>query len=160
MVLCLARVPVWSWPIIASHVLWSRRPSRISVTAASPAPLSAGPLGPAERGSSSRSGSPSVCRRPTGPLGPAERGCSSTAAGLVVRPFVAARLGRWGRPSEAAAAGRKPVPLPIRSGRHGSNSCQPRHEGCLVLSTKQYACLQQDFNKANCLPRPLSMVLR
>ena len=37
----------------------------------------AGPQGPAERSSSSRSGSSSIRRRPAGPQGPAERGSSS-----------------------------------------------------------------------------------
>jgi hypothetical protein len=43
------------------------------------------------------------------------------------------------------------LPPPARSSQH---------EACFVLSTKQYACLYRDFNKANCLseavPSPLS----
>ncbi len=49
----------------------------------------------------------------------------------------------------------KSVSRPIWSGRHGFNSCHPQHEACFMLtsmlSTKQYACLYWDFNKANCL---------
>ncbi len=45
----------------------------------------------------------------------------------------------------------KAVSRPIWSGRHGFNSCHPQHEACFVISTKQYACLYWDFNKANCL---------
>ncbi len=45
----------------------------------------------------------------------------------------------------------KAVSQPIWSGLHGFNSCHPQHEACFVLSTKQYACLCWDFNKANCL---------
>ncbi len=45
----------------------------------------------------------------------------------------------------------KAVSRPIWSGQHGFNSCHPQHEACFVLSTKQYAYLYWDFNKANCL---------
>jgi hypothetical protein len=73
----------------------------------------------AERSSSSRSGSPSIRRRPAGPRGPVGRP-GAAAAGLVVRPSVAARPGSRGRPWKAAAAGLVVCPsVAARPGRWG-----------------------------------------
>jgi hypothetical protein len=82
-------------------------------------------VGPAERGSSRRSGNPSVRRGLTVPQCRRGQACEAAlaAAGLVVRPTVSARPGRRDLPSEAAAAGLIVRPsVAARPGRRGRAS--------------------------------------
>jgi hypothetical protein len=71
----------------------------------------AGPQGPAERSSSSRSGSPCVRRRPAGPQGPDERSSSSRSGSPSVRRRPAGPQG----PAEQGSSSRSNLRLRVRS---------------------------------------------